>query len=90
MDEKKEGSKQRWRKITLHSFRRFVKTTIGDQVNSDYSDWFIGHIKSSYYERRQIYATKCMKYVTFLDYEKLETTGKNIEAKQNLTASLEF
>ena len=86
MDERKEGSKQRRRKITLHSFRRFVKTTIGDQVNSDYSDWFIGHTKSSYYtkkehERRQMYATKCMKYLTFLDYETLETTGKNIEAK---------
>jgi hypothetical protein len=86
MDERKEDSKQRRRKITLHSFRRFVKTTIGDQVNSDYSDWFIGHAKSSYYtkkehERRQMYATKCMKYLTFLDYQTLETTGKNIEAK---------
>jgi hypothetical protein len=86
MDERKEGSKQRRHKITLHSFRRFVKTTIGDQVNSDYSDRFIGHAKSSYYtkkehERRQMYATKCMKYLTFLDYETLETTGKNIEAK---------
>jgi hypothetical protein len=25
--------------------------------------------------------TKCMKYLTFLDYTTLEATGKNIEAK---------
>ena len=52
----------------------------------DYSEWFLGHSKSPYYtkkepDRREIYATKCMKYVTFLDYTMLESTGKNIEAK---------
>ena len=31
--------------------------------------------------RREIYATKCMKYLTFLDYTALEATGKNIESK---------
>jgi hypothetical protein len=74
------------RKITLHSFRRFVKTVISDQTDQDYSEWFVGHSKSPYYtkkepERREIYATKCMKYVTFLDYSTLEATGKNIESK---------
>ena len=34
-------------------------------------------------KRREIYATKIMKYLTFLDYQSLETTGKNIEAKLN-------
>src|ERR687885_2840893 len=85
LDERKEG-KLRRRKITLHSFRRFVKTVISDQTNTDYSEWFLGHNKSPYYtkkepERREIYATKCMKYLTFLDYTTLEATGKNIEAK---------
>jgi len=85
LDERKEG-KQRRRKITLHSFRRFVKTVISDQTNTDYSEWFLGHNKSPYYtkkehERREIYAAKCMKYLTFLDYTTLEATGKNIEAK---------
>ena len=84
LDERKEGMKRR--KITLHSFRRFVKTVISDQVNQDYSEWFLGHNKSPYYtkkehERREIYTTKCMKYLTFLDYTTLEATGKNIEAK---------
>jgi hypothetical protein len=59
---------------------------ISDQTNQDYSEWFLGHNKSPYYtkkelERREIYATKCMKYLTFLDYSTLEATGKNIEAK---------
>lgn len=85
LDSRKEG-KQRRRKITLHSLRRFVKTVISDQTNTDYSEWFLGHNKSPYYtrkepQRREIYATKCMKYLTFLDYSTLETTGKNIEAK---------
>jgi hypothetical protein len=86
MDERKEEGIQKRRKITLHSFRRFVKTVISDQTNQDYSEWFLGHNKSPYYtkkepERREIYATKCMKYLTFLDYTTLEATGKNIEAK---------
>jgi Phage integrase family len=85
LDERKD-CKQRRRKITLHSFRRFVKTVISDQTNTDYSEWFLGHNKSPYYtkkepERREIYATKCMKYLTFLDYTTLEATGKNIESK---------
>ena len=83
---RKEEGKQKRRKITLHSFRRFVKTVITDESSSDYSEWFLGHSKSPYYtkkepERRQIYASKCMKYLTFLDYSALEATGKNIEAK---------
>jgi hypothetical protein len=84
LSERKDGMKRR--KITLHSLRRFVKTVISNQTNQDYSQWFLGHSKSPYYtkkepERREIYATKCMKYLTFLDYATLETTGKNIEVK---------
>jgi hypothetical protein len=32
-------------------------------------------------QKRDLYFTKCMKYLTFLDFEQLETTGKNIELK---------
>jgi integrase len=85
IDDRKEGGLGRRRKITLHSLRRFVKTVVSDQVGQDYSEWFLGHSKSPYYtkkepDRRQIYATKCMKYLTFLDYSILEATGKNIES----------
>jgi integrase len=85
MDERKEEGVHKRRKITLHSFRRFVKTVISDQTNQDYSVWFLGHSKSPYYtkkepEKREIYASKCMKYLTFLDYTVLEAAGKGIEA----------
>jgi hypothetical protein len=101
MDERKEEGVYKRRKITPHSFRRFVKTVISDQVNQDYSEWFLGHNKSPYYtkkepDRREIYATKCMKYLTFLDYTTLEARGKSIEANlqekdrmiQNLEAQI--
>ncbi len=84
LDQRKEGMQRR--KITLHSFRRSAKTVISDQVGQDYSEWFLGHSKSPYYTRkeqgrREIYATKCMKYLTFLDYTTLDARGKNIETK---------
>lgn len=83
-DKRKEGLLRRT--ITLHSFRRHVKTVISDQVSKDYSEWFLGHSKSPYYTmkepmRREIYATKCMRYLTYLDYSALEATGKSIEKK---------
>jgi hypothetical protein len=86
MDERKEGMLRR--KFTLHSLRRNAKSVISNQVNQDYSELILGHAKSSYYtikepERREIYATKVMRYLTFLDYSALEETGKSIEAKLN-------
>jgi integrase len=83
---KQDGVYKR-RKVTFHSFRGFVKTTIANQTrNSDYSEWFLGHKKSPYYtnksdELRRIYKEDCMKYLTFLDYPTLEATGKSYEAK---------
>lgn len=76
------------RTITLRSFRRFVKTTISHSAGSDYSEWIIGHKKSSYYTvktetRAEIYANRCMKYLTFLDYSTLEATGRSNEARIN-------
>jgi integrase len=82
--ERKEGMARR--KITFHSFRRFVKTILSDNVGKEYSEWYLGHAKSGYYVskpevRAATYAEKAMKYLTFLDYSTLEATGKNIEAK---------
>ena len=31
--------------------------------------------------RREIYQTKCMRYLTVLDYSALESKGRNVEAK---------
>jgi integrase len=84
MDERKEGMRRR--KITLHTLRRFTKTVISNQAGQDFSEMVLGHKKSVYYtlreqERREIYASKCMRYLTFLDYSFLESTGRSIEAK---------
>lgn len=61
---------------------------ISDEVGGDYSEWFLGHNGSVYYtekesERKEIYLSKCMKYLTFLDYMALEARGKSIEAKMS-------
>jgi integrase len=73
--------------VTFHSFRRFVKSIISDSVNQDYSEWFLGHRKSPYYvkkehELREIYKSKCMHHLTFLDYDAaLESGGRIAEMK---------
>ena len=51
LNQKKEGMQRRM--ISFHSFRRFVKTVISDQVNQDYSEWFLGHNKSPYYTKKE-------------------------------------
>lgn len=48
MAERKESGIHKRRKITLHSLRRFCKSAISNQVNQDYSEWFLGHSKSPY------------------------------------------
>ncbi|MFL6458831.1 MAG: hypothetical protein ACJ71G_17925 [Nitrososphaeraceae archaeon] len=64
-----------------------MKTTIANQTrNSDYSEWFLGHKKSSYYtnkldELKRIYKEDCMKYLTFLDFPTVEATGRTFEAQ---------
>lgn len=76
---------QKRRKITLHSFRRFTKSTISDLGYSDYSEWFIGHSGSTYWrkkisEKAQLFR-KVEPYLTFLDYSELEAKGADIETK---------
>jgi hypothetical protein len=51
MGEREDGNETR-REITLHSFRRFVKTTISGLGYSDYSEWFIGHAGSTYWRKK--------------------------------------
>jgi RecA-family ATPase len=72
--------------MQLYFLRRFAKTTISDCSGKEYSEWFLGHAKSSYYVnkpnvRAATYAEKCMKYLTFLDYSTLEVAEKRVEAQ---------
>jgi hypothetical protein len=39
----REDDNEKRREITLHSFRRYVKTTISDLGYQDFSEYFIGH-----------------------------------------------
>jgi integrase len=83
LDERKDEGRQKRHRVTLHSFRWYVKTTISNASNQDYSEWFLGHEKSSYYtikesERRRIYVS-LMPYLTFLDYDRLEFSHSSIK-----------
>jgi integrase len=80
----REDSKRR-RQITLHSLRRFVKTTISDLGYADFSEWFIGHAGSSYWtkkdsEKAEIFR-KIEPYLTFLNVHQLERQGADIQTK---------
>ena len=73
------------RQITLHSFRRFVKTTISDLGYSDFSEYFIGHSGSTYWrkkdsEKAEIFL-KIEPYLTFLNVHQLERQGADIQSK---------
>ena len=75
----------RRRQITLHSFRRFVKTTISDLGYADYSEYFIGHSGSTYWhkkdsEKAEIFR-KIEPYLTFLNVHQLERQGADIQTK---------
>ena len=73
------------RKITLHSFRRFVKSTISDLGHYDFSEYFIGHSGSTYYRKTEKEKIEIFKriepYLTFHDYEELERKGADIASQ---------
>jgi integrase len=76
------NTKYRRRKITFHSFRRFVKSTISDLGYSDFSEWYIGHSGSTYYRRSdkdkfELFQ-KIEPYLTFLDQSALERKGADM------------
>lgn len=85
--DREDGNEQR-RQITLHSFRRFVKTTISDLGYADYSEYFIGHSGSTYWrkkdsEKAEIFR-KIEPYLTFLNVHQLERRGTDIQTKMEL------
>jgi len=79
-----DGSLRR-RQITLHSFRRFVKTTISDLGYSDFSGWFIGHSGSTYWTKKDLEKAEIFRkvepYLTFLNIVQLERQGADIQSK---------
>ena len=81
----REDSNQRRREITLHSFRRFVKTTISDLGYADFSEWFIGHSGSTYWTKKDSEKAEIFRriepYLTFLNIPQLERQGADIQTK---------
>ena len=73
------------RQITLHSFRRFVKTTISDLGYSDFSEYFIGHSGSTYWRKKDLEKAeiflKIEPYLTFLNVHQLERQRADIQSK---------
>lgn len=82
-----ENSKKRRRKITLHSFRRYIKSTISDLGYADYSEYFIGHAGSTYYRKSEKEKYELFKkiepYFTYLDFASLERKGSDIQTKMD-------
>jgi hypothetical protein len=81
----REDGNERRRQITLHSFRRFVKSTISDLGYGDYSEWFIGHSGSTYWrkkdsEKGELFS-KIEPYLTFLNIHQLERQGTDIQSE---------
>src|SRR5918999_1913978 len=79
------NSTKRRRKITFHSFRRFVKSVISDLGYSDFSEWYIGHLGSTYYRRSDKDKFELFKkiepYLTFLDQRLLEAKQQDLTSK---------
>ena len=84
MGDREEVDHGRHRRITLHSMRRFVKSTISDLGYGDFSEFMIGHSSSTYYRRKVDEKAplfrKIEPYLTFLDYQQLERRGADIIA----------
>ena len=83
--DREEGSNGRRRQITLHSFRRFVKTTISDLGCSDFSEYVIGHSGSTYWRKKESEKAELFKkvepYLTFLNVHQLERQGVDIQSR---------
>jgi integrase len=85
MGDREEVGRGRRRRITLHSMRRFVKSTVSDLGYGDFSEFMIGHSSSTYYRRtaeeKAVLFQKIEPYLTFLDYQQLERRGADISAQ---------
>ena len=86
-----ENASKRRRIYTLHSLRRFVKSTISDLGYSDFSEWAIGHVGSTYYRKSDKEKFELFKkiepYLTFLDHTGLERRGADLQNRLEVMES---
>jgi hypothetical protein len=80
-----EDITKRRRKIILHSFRRFVKTTISDLGYQDLSDFYIGHAGSTYWRKPESEKFQLFKRLesslTYLDQTGLEKKHADLQTR---------
>ena len=71
--------------ITLHRLRDFVKTTISNLGYQDFSEYYIGHSGSTYWNSSPSKISeifhKVEPYLTYLDYSSLDAKGADVETK---------
>jgi integrase len=81
----REDENEKRRKITLHSFRRFVKTTISDLGYQDFSEYFIGHSGSTYWTKKESEKAEIFRkiepYLTFLNVHQLARQGADMQSR---------
>jgi integrase len=78
-------SESKRHEITLHSFRRWVYTTIEKLGNIEFANYMIGHANSTYWRETAEDRVKAFKkfepYLTYLSYEELEAKGADVETQ---------
>jgi integrase len=83
--QREESPGAQHRKVTLHSFRRWVKSTISDLGYYDYNEWFIGHSGSTYYRKSEKEESELFQKIepdlTFLNVRQLTQQGADIQRK---------
>lgn len=76
------------RKFTMHSFRRYVKTTISNAGYYDFSEMILGHrsgVNITYFrmaekDRDEVWR-KVEPFLTYLDPSALEAHGKDMQTQ---------
>jgi integrase len=80
-----ENTTRRRHIFTFHSLRRWVKSVISDIISTDYSEWAIGHLGSSYYiksdkEKYSLFK-RCEPFLTYLDQRGIEQKQTDLQSR---------
>jgi hypothetical protein len=80
-----ENTTRRRHIFTFHSLRRWTKSIISDVISSDYSEWAIGHLGSSYYiksdKEKYLLFKRVEPFLTYLDQRGLEQKQTDLQSR---------
>ena len=81
----RKRANDRRRRFTLHTLRRWLKSTISDLGYGDFSEFMIGHAGSVYWQKKESEKAelflKIEPSLTFLDFPSLERKGADFQSK---------